>query len=152
MRRREFLGVLGGAAAAWPPAARAQSIGKIRKIGVLWHAASAAEEAIYLAALRRGLADFGYVEGKNIVVEHRFPAEVPERFRSMAAELAGLNMDVLVAGGQPSALALQQATSTIPIVFVAAFDPLGAGLVNSLARPTGNITGFSAPDLIGKRL
>jgi ABC-type uncharacterized transport system substrate-binding protein len=70
----------------------------------------------------------------------------------MAAELAGLNLDVLVAAGQPPAIALQQATSTIPIVFVAAYDPLGEGLVNSLARPTGNVTGFSLPDLIGKRL
>jgi len=151
MKRRQFIGFVGGAAAL-PLAARAQRAGKIPRIGVLWHAGSPAEEAIFLAALRQGLADLGYVEGKNIVVEHRFPAEMPERFRSMAAELAGLNLDVLVAAGQPPALALQQATSTIPIVFVAAYDPLAVGLVNSLARPTGNVTGFSLPDLIGKRL
>jgi putative ABC transport system substrate-binding protein len=152
MKRRAFIKALGGAAAAWPLAARGQSAGKIPKVGVLWHAGSAAEEAIFLAAFRQGLADLGYVEGKNIAVEHRFPAEMPERFRSMAAQLVGLKMDVLVAAGQPPALALQQATSTIPIVFAAAFDPLGAGLVDNLARPAGNITGFSSPDLIGKRL
>jgi putative ABC transport system substrate-binding protein len=152
MKRREFIGALGGAVVAWPLAARAQRIGKIPKIGVLWHAGSADEEAIFLAAFRQGLADLGYIEGKNIAVEHRFPAEMPERFRSMAAELVGLKMDVLVAAGQPPALALQQATSTIPIVFIAAYDPLGVGLVNNLARPTGNITGLSLPDLIGKRL
>jgi hypothetical protein len=103
MKRREFIGFVGGAA-AWPLAARAQRAGKIPRIGVLWHAGSPAEEAIYLAALRQGLADFGYVESKNIVVEHRFPAEMPERFRSMAAELAELNLDVLVAAGQPPRL------------------------------------------------
>jgi putative tryptophan/tyrosine transport system substrate-binding protein len=149
MKRREFIGFVGGAA-AWPLTAR--PAGKIPRIGVLWHAGSPAEEAIFLAALRQGLADLGYVEGKNILVEHRFPAEMPVRFRSMAAELAGLNLDVLVAAGQPPALALQQATLTIPIVFVAAYDPLAAGLVNNLARPAGNVTGFSLPDLIGKRL
>ena len=133
MKRREFIRLAGGAA-AWPLAARAQRAGKIPRIGVLWHAGSPAEEAIFLAALRQGLADFGYVEGKNIVVEHRFPAEMPERFRSMAAELTGLNLDVLVAAGQPPALALQQATSTIPIVFVAAYDPLAVGLVTCTAN------------------
>jgi putative ABC transport system substrate-binding protein len=119
---------------------------------VLWHAGSADEESIYLAAFRQGLSDIGYVEGQNIIVEHRFPAEKPERFQSMAKELADLNLDVLVAAGQPPALALQHATTSTPIVFVAAYDPLGVGLVTSLARPTGNITGLSLPDLIGKRL
>jgi putative tryptophan/tyrosine transport system substrate-binding protein len=152
MRRRKFIKLIGSAAVAWPLAARAQGTGKIPRIGVLWHAGNAAEEAIFLAAFRQGLADFGYVEGRNIVAEHRFPAELPDRFQSMAAELVGLKMDVLVAAGQPPALALQQATKTIPIVFVAANDPIGVGLVNSLARPSGNITGLSNPDLIGKRL
>jgi putative tryptophan/tyrosine transport system substrate-binding protein len=152
MRRRKFIKLMGVAVGTWPLAARAQGTGKIPRIGVLWHAGSAAEEAIFLAAFRQGLADLGYVEGRNIVAEHRFPAELPDRFQSMAAELVGLKMDVLVAAGQPPALALQQATKTIPIVFVAANDPIGVGLVNSLARPNGNITGLSNPDLIGKRL
>jgi putative tryptophan/tyrosine transport system substrate-binding protein len=152
MQRRDFITLVGGSAMAWPLAARAQGTGKIPRIGILWHAGSAAEEAIFLAAFRQGLADVGYVEGRNIIAEHRFPAELPDRFQSMAAELVGLKMDVLVAAGQPPALALQQATKTIPIVFVAASDPIGVGLVNSLARPNGNITGLSNPDLIGKRL
>jgi putative tryptophan/tyrosine transport system substrate-binding protein len=152
MQRRKFIKLIGAAAGTWPLRADAQSGVKIPRIGVLWHAGSAAEESIFLAAFRQGLADFGYVEGRNIVAEHRFPAELPDRFRSMAAELAELKMDVLVAAGTPPALALQQATKTIPIVFVAANDPIGVGLVNSLARPTGNITGLINPDLIGKRL
>jgi putative tryptophan/tyrosine transport system substrate-binding protein len=119
---------------------------------MLWHAGSPEEESIFLAAFRQGLVDVGYVEGRNIVVEHRFPAEIPERFDSMAAELVRLDMDVLAAAGLPPALALQRATTKTPVVFVAAFDPLEAGLVDSLARPTKNITGLSVPDLIGKRL
>jgi putative ABC transport system substrate-binding protein len=155
MRRREFITLLSGAAGyavLRPGAVRAETLGQMPRIGVLWHAGSADEESIYLAAFRQGLADVGYVEGRNIIVEHRFPAEKPERFQSMAAELVELKMDVLVAPGQPSALAMQRATTTIPIVFVAAYDPIGVGLVNNLARPSGNITGLSLPDLIGKRL
>src|SRR5271154_1104786 len=93
MRRREFIKAVGGAAAGLPLAARAQNAAKVPRIGVLWHAGSAAEEAIYLGAFRQGLGDLGYVEGRNVVAEHRFPAEKPERFSSMAAELVGLNMD-----------------------------------------------------------
>jgi ABC transporter substrate binding protein len=111
-----------------------------------------AEESVYLTAFRQGLADVGYVEGRNIVVEHRFPAEKPELFQSMAAELVGLKPNVLVAAGQPPALALQRATTSIPIVFVAAYDPIAVGLVTNLARPSGNVTGLSFPDLIRKRL
>jgi len=155
MRRREFIMLLSGAAGyavVKPGAVRAEALGQMPRIGMLWHAGSADEESVYLAAFREGLADFGYVEGRNIIVEHRFPAERPERFQSMAAELVELKLEVLVAAGQPPALALQRATTTIPIVFVAAFDPIGVGLVNSLARPSGNITGLILPDLIGKRL
>jgi putative tryptophan/tyrosine transport system substrate-binding protein len=154
MRRREFITLLSGAtgyAVLRPSAVRAEAPGQMPRIGMLWHAGSADEESIYLAAFRQGLADVGYVEGRNIIVEHRFPAEKPERFQSMAAELVQLKLDVLVAAGQPSAVALQRATATIPIVFVAAYDPIGVGLVNNLARPSANITGLSLPDLIGKR-
>ena len=155
MRRRDFITLVSGAtgyAVVRPGALRAEALGQMPRIGMLWHAGSADEKSIYLAAFRQGLADVGYVEGRNIIVEHRFPAEKPERFQSMAAELVQLKLEVLVAAGQPSALALQRATTTIPIIFVAAYDPIGVGLVNSLARPSGNITGLSHPDLIGKRL
>jgi putative ABC transport system substrate-binding protein len=120
--------------------------------GFLWHAASPEQEALYLAPLRQGLADVGYIEGQNVTVEHRFPAEMADRMKSMAEELVRLNMDVLVGAGPTASLALQKATRTIPIVFVAAYDPLGSGLVKSYSRPTENITGIAFPDLLGKRL
>ena len=104
MRRRQFIRALGGAVAiaAWPPAAHGQDAG-LRKIGVLWHAASAEEEAVYLGALREGLAGLGHIEGRNIILENRFPAENAERFVSLAAELAQLKPDVLVAVSRPAA-------------------------------------------------
>ena len=153
MRRREFIIILGGVAAACPFNARGQQVArKMPRIGVLWHAASPEQEALYLAPLRQGLADVGYIEGQNVTVEHRFPAEMADRMKSMAEELVRLNMDVLVGAGPTASLALQKATTTIPIVFVAAYDPLGSGLVKSYSRPTENITGIAFPDLLGKRL
>jgi putative ABC transport system substrate-binding protein len=153
-RRREFITLLGGGAAAWPLVARAQQARKIPTIGVLWHAGSAEEEGIYPAALRQGLKDFGYVEGQNIILHERFPAEIPERFYSLATELVALKVDVLVAINRLDALAAQRATSTIPIVFVYVSDPVGSKLVRSLAHPGGNITGLSnfAADLTAKRV
>ena len=153
MKRRQFIAGI-ASAAAWPMVARAQQAGKVPAIGVLWHAASAEEEAIYLGAVRRGLTELGYVEGKNITLENRFPAEILERFSSLAVELVGLNVDVLVAINRIAALAAQRATTTIPIVFVAVPDPVGSKLVASLARPVGNITGLSnfAADLTAKRV
>jgi len=121
---------------------------------VLWHAANEEEEAVYLGALRQGLRDVGLIEGQNIILENRFPAEVPERFVSLAAELADYSkVDVLVAINRTAALASQRATKTIPVVFVAVPDPVGSKLVASLARPGGNITGLSnmAVDLTAKR-
>jgi putative ABC transport system substrate-binding protein len=108
----------------------------------------------YLGAVRRGLRDFGYIEGSNIILENRFPAEMPDRFISLAAELAAIKVDILVAINRIAALATQRATSTIPIIFVAVPDPVGAKLVASLARPGGNITGLSnfATDLTTKRV
>jgi len=108
------------------------------KVGVLWHAGSADEESIYLGELRQGLNGLSYIDGKTIALEHRFPNEQPERFVSLAAELVALRVDVLVAVTQPAALAAQRATTTIPIVFIAVPDPVGAKLANSLARPGGN--------------
>ena len=154
MQRREFITLIGGAAAAWPLAARGQPTQKMPKVGVLWHAGSAEEEAIYLGELMQGLNDLGYIDGKTIALEQRFPNEQPERFVSLAAELAALKVDVLVAVTQQAAMAAQQATTTIPIVFIVVPDPVGAKLVNSLARPGGNITGLThiALELSGKRL
>jgi putative ABC transport system substrate-binding protein len=154
MRRREFITLVGGAALPlWPVGVRSQQA-RLRKIGVLWHAASAEEEAVYLGALREGLAELGYAEGRNIVLENRFPAEQWERFISLAAELAQLKPDLLVAVSRPAAMAAQRATTTIPIVFSVVPDPVGDKLVQSLARPGNNITGLSnmALDLSAKRI
>jgi len=156
MRRREFVTGLGGAAAlvAWPRAGRAQAPAKLARIGVLWHAANVDEEAIYLGALRQGLRDFGYVEGQNIVLEMRFPAEHYDRFFTLAAELAQLKPDVLVSAAGTAAIACHRATTTIPLVFVNVPDPVGRKLVASLSRPGGNATGLSnmAVDLTKKRI
>jgi putative ABC transport system substrate-binding protein len=154
VKRREFITIIGGAAVAWPIAARAQPTKKIPKVGVLWHAGSAEEEAIYLGALKLGFNDLGYIDGKTIALEHRFPNEQPERFASLAAELAALPVDVLVAVTLPAALAAQRATTTIPIVFILVPEPVRSKLVNSFARPGGNITGLTqiAVELSAKRL
>jgi ABC-type uncharacterized transport system substrate-binding protein len=154
MKRREFITLLGASACNWPLLAVAQQGTRILRIGVLWHAGNEEEEAVYLAALRQGLREFGYVEGRNIVLENRFPNEIPERFASLAAELAALKVDVLVAVTRLAALAAQRATTTIPVVFVAVPNPVGSKLVASLARPGGNVTGLSnmALDLTAKRL
>ena len=152
MRRREFIiTILGGI--GWPLCAQAQQRVKIPRVGVLWHAGSAQEEAIYLSEFQRGLSELGYVEGRTITLEHRFPNEEPDRFVSMAAELAALKVDVLVAVSRLSAIAAQRASS-IPIVFVVVPDPVGTKLVGSLARPGGNITGLTniAVELSAKRL
>lgn len=153
MQRREFVLVV-GLAAVWPLITHAQQSAKRARIGVLWHAASAEEEKVYLDTLTEAFNDLGYIEGKNAVFLHRFPAEQPERFRSLARELVESNVDVIVATTVPGAVALKQITSAIPIVFVVAPDPVGTGLVASLAHPGGNLTGlsFMASDLSGKRL
>jgi putative ABC transport system substrate-binding protein len=155
MKRRQFIKLIGGAAAAWPLAARAQqSSNKIPVVGVLWHAGSAEEEEVYLSVLVKAFNDLGYVDGKNIHLEHRFPAENPERFRILARELAETKPDAIIAVTNFGAGELKKATSTIPIIFILSYDPVGGGLVESLARPGGNVTGTSlmAIDLSGKRL
>ena len=154
MRRREFITLLGGGAAIWPFVARAQQSRHLPVVGLLWHAGSAEEEAVYLGAVRQGLRDHGYVEGQNVTLENRFPAEIPERFVSLATELAALNVNVLVAINRVAALAAQRATTSIPIVFIAVPDPVGSKLVVSLAKPGGNITGLTnfAYDLTAKRI
>ena len=154
MRRREFIRLIGGAAAAWPIAARAQQSKNIPTVGVLWHAGSAEEEDVYLSVLVKAFNDLGYVEGKNIHLEHRFPAENPDRYRTLGQELIDAKPDAIVAVTLAGAVALKQLTSTIPIVFVLVPDPIASGVVESLARPGGNLTGLSlmAVDLSGKRL
>jgi putative tryptophan/tyrosine transport system substrate-binding protein len=147
--RRGFL--LGAAALLAAQAARAQ---KMPRIGVLWHAGSAEEERVPLAAFREGLKRVGYEEGRNILVEHRYPNEEPAKFQRFAEELVAMNVDVLVAVTRPAAIAAQRATRSIPIVFVVVPDPLGSRLVAALARPGANVTGLStmAVELTGKRL
>src|SRR5262249_21322606 len=122
-------------------------------VGYLWHAGSPQEEVPYFEALLEGFARLGYVDGRNIKLEHRFPNETPERFKSMAAELVSLNVDVLM-GGAVASPYLRDATTKIPIVFMFVPDPVGMKLVQSIARPGGNITGLSnfGRDVAGKRL
>ena len=127
---------------------------RIPRIGVLWHAGSAEEEGRYFTGFMEGLRDLGYTDGSNIVLEHRFPNEMPDRFRKMAAELVSMNVDVLVSVGSQTAFYAKDATATIPIVFIFVPDPVGSKFVRSFARPGGNATGLThfAADLIGKRL
>jgi putative ABC transport system substrate-binding protein len=154
MKRRMFISLIGATAAAWPLAARAQrSLNKIPLVGVLWHAGSAEEEDVYLSVLVKAFNDLGYVEGKNIHLDQRFPAENPERFRKLGQELVDAHPTVIIAITAFGAVTLKKLTSSIPIVFVFVPDPLGLGLVDNLARPGGNATGPSlmAVDLSGKR-
>jgi putative tryptophan/tyrosine transport system substrate-binding protein len=153
MRRREFIGLFGGALAAMPGVARAQPSKRIPTVAYLWHAGSAKEESPYYETLLEGFSKLGYVDGSNLRLLHRFPNENPERFRSFAAELVSMNVDVLMGGGTAS-LYLRDATKTIPIVFMFVPDPVGMKLVESLARPGGNATGLAAfgSDVAGKRL
>jgi putative tryptophan/tyrosine transport system substrate-binding protein len=155
MKRRQFITLIGGAAAAWPLAAGGQqSPNKIPVVGVLWHAGSAQEEDVYLSPLEKAFSDLGYIDGKNIHLEHRFPAENPDRFRTMARELVDLKPDAIIAVTTLGTVELKRATSAIPIVFVLAQDPVRDGFVESLGHPGGNATGLSLMtiDLSGKRL
>jgi len=154
MRRREFVTLVGGFAAAWPLPSRGQQRKPNPRVGVLWHAANAKQEEEYLGALTKAFHELGYFEGKNIELDHRFPAEQPERFRTLAQELSESKVDVIVAVTGLGAREAKRATGTIPIVIVADPDPVGNGLVESLARPGGNVTGLSLMviDLSGKRL
>jgi len=152
VRRREFISLLGGAAAAWPLGASAQQAAKIFRIGYL--AGDLATSPHLPEAFRRGLRDLGYVEGRNVVIEYRDAEGKLERLPTLAAELVALKVDVIVAVATLHALAAKQATRTLPIVFCSAPDPVTSGLVTSLARPGGNVTGLStqAPELVGKCL
>jgi putative ABC transport system substrate-binding protein len=153
MRRRKFITLLGGATAAWPLGARAQQAEKVYKIGLLTAGAGAAVRNLQ-GVLRDGLRELGWIEGKNLIFEAKYAEDDLDRLPALAAELVSLDMDVIVTVGTLAPLAAKQATSTIPIVMAFSGDPVGSGLVASLAHPGGNVTGLSgmAPDLGGKRL
>jgi putative tryptophan/tyrosine transport system substrate-binding protein len=151
MKRRDFI-VLCTAGASWPILARAQQ--RPRKVGIVWHAGSAEEEDPYFGAFHRTMQELGYINGKTIELVDRFPDEKPEQFKNFVAELIALPVDVLVTVTLPAALVAQRQTKTIPIVFVLVSEPVQSGLVNSFARPGGNVTGLTqvALELSAKRL
>jgi putative ABC transport system substrate-binding protein len=153
MRRRKFISLCGAAAAVRPLGARAQQAEKVYKIGILT-AGSGAVVRTLRGILRDGLHDLGWIEGKNLTFEGRYAEDDLDQLPVLAAELVSLDVDVIVTVGTLAPLAAKRATSTIPIVMAAAGDPVGSGLVASLARPGGNVTGLSGmePDLGGKRL
>ena len=138
---------------AAPLAAEAQQAGKMYRLGVL-ETTSPALNAANFDAFRQGLQELGYVEGKNFIIEYRSTDGRPQRFPNLAIELVRLKVDLILTRGTPAALAAKKATGTIPVVMAASGDPVGTGLVTSLARPGGNVTGLSAVviDLMGKRL
>jgi putative tryptophan/tyrosine transport system substrate-binding protein len=144
MRRREFIKIIaGGSASAWPLATHAQQGERARRIGVLIARAAADPEAAEgVGAFAQGLAEFGWTIGRNVRVEYRYGASDPETFNKYAKELVALAPDVILASGTQSVAALQQGSRSIPIVFTLVTDPVGAGFVDSLAKPGGNTTGF----------
>jgi putative ABC transport system substrate-binding protein len=143
LKRREFITLLGGAAAAWPISARAQQSGRMRRIGVLMNYASDDPEAqTRLGAFLQGLQQHGWSIGLNVRIESRFGALDSDRLRKFAAELVAWGPDVIVANAPQSVAALQEVSRSIPIVFAAVTDPVGLGIVQTLARPGGNATGF----------
>ena len=144
MRRREFISLLGGAAATWPFVARAQQPARIRRVGVLMNLSENDVEAQRLiTAFREGLTQLGWVDGRNLRMDYRWAGGDIGRIRAFAKELVELSPDIIVAYATPSVVALQQQTHSVPIVFLSVTDPVGQGLVASLAHPGGNITGFS---------
>jgi putative ABC transport system substrate-binding protein len=150
IRRRDFLAVLGGAA-AWPLAARAEQPERQRRVGFL---RAEKPPAPWMDAFQKAMRELGYEEGKNLLFEYRWAEGDDERLPELANDLVRLNIEVIVVSGTPAILALKKATTTIPIVMAAAGDPVGTGIVKSLASPGGNITGMSTmgPDVGGKRL
>jgi ABC-type uncharacterized transport system substrate-binding protein len=150
--RRAFITLLGSAAAAWPLAAPAQQPERVRRIGVLMGVTKDAEGQSRVTALREGLRDRGWIEGRNIELEYRWAAGQPELLRKDAAELVAMRPDVIMSSTFASLAVLRNETRSIPIVFVMVSDPVGMGIVESMARPGGNITGFTPfePSLGGK--
>ena len=153
MRRREFLGALGGLTAAWPLATRAQQAAKLPTIGFLV-AGTPSSHGQWVAAFVQRLRELGWIEGRTITIEYRWAEGRSERFAEIAAEFVRRKVDVIVTSATEAVVAAKQATSVIPIVIAAAGDPVGTGLVASLARPGGNVTGLSIQqtDVAAKRL
>jgi putative ABC transport system substrate-binding protein len=153
MRRRDFITIIGGAAAAWPLAARGQQRAKLPTIGFMGPTTPAVA-SLWVAAFVQRLRELGWIEGRTVAVEYRWAEGRSERAAEIAAEFVKLKVDVIATAGSAVTMAAKQATSVIPIVFGTASDPVGTGLVASLARPGGNITGLSnqSADLPGKRL
>jgi putative ABC transport system substrate-binding protein len=153
MRRREFITLLSGAAAAWPLAARAQQPAKLPTVGFLG-STFASNWASRVEAFRLGLRALGYVEGENIAIEFRWAEEHYDQLAELAADLIRLNVDVVVTYGTPGSLVAKRVTTTIPIVMVHSGDAVAAGIVASLARPGGNLTGMTyfLPELMAKRM
>jgi len=153
MRRRDFITLLGGTAAAWPLATHAQQRAKLPTIGIL---ASGTPEAQgrWWAAFVEQLRVLGWIEGRNVAIEHRWAEGRSERFTEIAAEFVRLNVEIIITDGTPAIAAAKRATPVIPIVFAAAGDPVATGLVASLARPGNNVTGMSlmSSELGAKRL
>ena len=144
MRRRDFIKVISGAAAAWPLAARGQQPDRVRRIGVLMGLAESDPEAkVRAAVFERALQELGWTRGRNIRIDYRWAPGDVEQTRAAAAELLRLAPDVILAHATPATAALQRATRTLPVVFVAVSEPVAQGFVQSLARPGGNITGFT---------
>jgi putative ABC transport system substrate-binding protein len=146
--RRAFVGTLAGGLLAALPAAEAQQAGKMYRIGFLEAGAPSANQH-FLDAFKRGMRELGYIEGQNIVIEERWAEGQNERFPALVAELIRLKVDLIVSASTSGALATKAATTTIPVVFVGAADPVGNGLVASLGRPGANLTGFSQSDDLG---
>src|SRR5215472_3153581 len=153
MKRREFITLLGGAAAAWPLAARAQQPGKLPTIGFLGATTASAQRELTDAFVQR-LRELGWVEGRTVAIEYRWAEGRSERLAEFAAEFVRLKVDVILTHNTPPVLAAKQATSVIPIVFATAADPVGTGVVAGLPRPGSNVTGLSSqtPDLAGKQI
>jgi putative ABC transport system substrate-binding protein len=141
MQRRAFITLFGGAAATWPLGARAQQTAKIFRIGFLWDSPLVFPEA--MEAFRKEIRELGYVEGRNIIIEHRWAEGKPEKMRQLAQELVQLKVDLIVAPSSIYTAAARDATSSIPIIFFSHADPLGSGHVVSLGQPGGNATGIS---------
>jgi putative ABC transport system substrate-binding protein len=155
VKRRDFITLLGGAAAAWPFAVRAQQSDRIRRVGVLMgYAEGDAEGQAYAAAFREGCQKLGWTEGRNIRIDYRWGALDAESLQRFAKELVALEPDLVLAQSTPTTSALLQQTRTIPIVFALVADPVGGGFVASFARPGGNVTGFTnfEPTIAGKWL
>ena len=155
MQRREFITLLGGAATTWPVASRAQQpAGRVYRVGYLSNG-SRDQTRSYISAFEDGLRSLGYHVGENVAIEYRFTNAEIERLPGLAADLVGLGVDVIVSGANPNTIAAMKATKIIPIVMANSADPVSAGLVVSLARPGGNVTGFAqdpGDEIFGKRL